>query len=101
MIDKITTHLRNIPTWFSQSLNFWLLWGNPDLTISAAAYIRQDWTMKLIDWLFFWESDHCYKSFLKDVSFATMVLDEHLKAPTYRAAIIIRFEVFGSRTPFV
>ena len=77
-------YLTNIATLMSQAAHTLLFprTGNPDLTISARAHIeaevygRPNWTIArdVIDFIFFWEDDHCYKSFARDVRNAEMFL---------------------------
>jgi len=43
----------------------------PDASLSAWAYVwerdgKRRWLRRLIDGLFFWESEHCYNSFLSE-----------------------------------
>lgn len=61
----------------SQTINSLILMGNPDETISARAY-RTPWprTRKVLDWLFRWEIEHCYKSHQRDVKFAKKILGQ-------------------------
>ena len=45
-----------------------LLWGTADETLSARAWRHhldgsRDWPYKLIDALFFWQSDHCRQAY--------------------------------------
>lgn len=45
-----------------------LLWGKADETLSARAWRHhldgsRDWPYKLIDALFFWQSDHCRQAY--------------------------------------
>lgn len=52
----------------SQLANAVFLFGDQNESISGRAY-RAGWVMtaKFIDWLVFWEKDHCYLSHREDV----------------------------------
>ena len=73
-------YLTNIAILMSQAAHTLLFprTGNPDLTISARAHIeaevygRHGWTTarNVIDWLFFWDENHCAGSFSRDVEHA-------------------------------
>ena len=62
----------------SAFFNVWLFNGNPDESISARCYRegvlldREKWGARrvFIDWLFFWEPEHCMKSYLIDLEHA-------------------------------
>lgn len=60
---------------FSQAVNALLLNGNPDETVSARAY-RRDWeiTEKIINFIFWFDPDHCSNSHERDKKFARSVL---------------------------
>lgn len=57
---------------FDQLVNA-ILGGMADETISSRAHRSQhkNWRWKfmrrLIDWLFFWQKDHCYQSYLAEI----------------------------------
>ena len=59
----------------SQSFNALVLMGNPDETVSARAY-RTPWptVRRILDTMFFWETEHCYKSHQRDITFARKLL---------------------------
>lgn len=61
----------------SQTVNALVFMGNPDETLSARAY-RTPWprTRRVLDWLFFWEVEHCYKSHQRDIAFAKQLLGQ-------------------------
>jgi hypothetical protein len=67
-----------LATCFSQTLNVWLLFGHPDQTVSARAYINQHcigWRLayKTINKVFFWQANHCYSSHIRDVERAEYI----------------------------
>ena len=60
-----------------------LLGGNPNITISASAYLnrhKRPWLYRAINRLFFWQEDHCRDSWVNDIVFARRALFE-LGAP--------------------
>ena len=62
-----------------------LLGGNPNITISASAYLnrhKRPWLYRAINRLFFWQEDHCRDSWVADIVFARKALFE-LGAPKY------------------
>lgn len=65
----------------SQLLNVLLYWntGRPNHSISGDAYrFNRHYTRKTIDWLFsVYEQEHCYKSYMNEVTKAKELLDEH------------------------
>lgn len=68
-----------IATWLSQGANKILLNGSPDMTISARCHINQHrpgWrtARKIINQLFFWQDDHCARSFASDAAYARKIL---------------------------
>lgn len=71
--------LTRIAAWASQTLNLFLLFGHHDQTISARCYVNRHqcgWNFAhwLVNKMFFFDPDHCYKSFMRDVAFAKEVL---------------------------
>jgi hypothetical protein len=75
----MTIYLHNLAVSLSQLANT-LLGGHPDMTISAAAWVRSqtaqgDRVRAAMDALFWWDADHCRESFLRDVQFASRVLN--------------------------
>ena len=75
----MTTYLHNLAVSLSQFANT-LLGGHPDMTISAAAWVRSqtgqgDRVRAAMDALFWWEAEHCRESFLRDVQFASRVFN--------------------------
>lgn len=63
----------------SQFLNWLILFGHPDQTISARCYVnrhRPVWgsAYRVINKIFFWQTDHCRESHKSDVEFARQIL---------------------------
>jgi hypothetical protein len=80
------TYLWNLLEATSQWLNA-LLGGNPNITISAHAYLRREhwpWRYKLINRLFWWQEDHCKLSWASDLMFARKALHELERGPHER-----------------
>ncbi|AGH31835.1 hypothetical protein SLPG_00041 [Salicola phage CGphi29] len=70
--------LTRVAAWMSQTLNLFLLFGHHDQTVSARCYVNRHhpgWNRarKIINAVFFWQPDHCYKSHMADVAFAQQV----------------------------
>jgi hypothetical protein len=70
-----------IAAWLSQGVNCVLLFGHPDQTVSARAWVNRNkgWfpVVRAIDaffWLVFRQSDHCRKSHEADLQFAWEIL---------------------------
>lgn len=61
----------------SQTVNALILMGNPDETLSARAY-RTPWptVRRILDKIYFWETEHCYKSHQRDIDFAKRLLGQ-------------------------
>ena len=62
------SYVKNLLIWADQGLNA-VLAGSPDETLSARAYRLSSssefwfWSMKAIDLIFFWQTDHCRRSY--------------------------------------
>jgi hypothetical protein len=73
--------LARLATLASQAANVLIFNGNPDESISARAWRRQDknprWAAarRIIDRIFFWELGHCHRAYLLDVEHATQYLE--------------------------
>jgi hypothetical protein len=72
------TWFLHIMTWTSQTLNVWVLFGHPDQSISARAYVnrtRPRWrtAYKIINKIFFWQVDHCYTAHHSDLKRAEYI----------------------------
>lgn len=70
-------YLINILVSISQALNT-ILGGNPDMTFSARAYVNRhnkNWNRvyKLVNKIYFWQTNHCATSFAADVEYAKYV----------------------------
>jgi len=75
-------YLWNVLEALSQLLNA-VLGGNPNITVSAAAYLKRDrypWLYRGINAVFFWQENHCRDSWVSDIIFARRALFE-LGAP--------------------
>ena len=73
-----------------------LLGGNPNITISASAYLnrhKRPWAYKAINALFFWQDDHCRDSWVSDIVFARRALFE-LEVPRSKPTGPIRHDTF-------
>jgi len=74
-MQRLITQGLRIMAWFSQTVNVWLLFGHHDQTVSARCFVNQAhplWGVayRLINRIFFWQEDHCERSYLADVSYA-------------------------------
>jgi hypothetical protein len=59
--------LFKLPRMVSRFLNVLLFNGSPAESISGRAYREdRDWTVKVIDTLYFFDTDHCMVSYLLD-----------------------------------
>lgn len=72
--------LLRVSAWLSQTVNLFLLFGHHDQTVSARCYCNREkigWRFfyKLINLIFFWQSDHCRASHEEDVAFAKQVME--------------------------
>ena len=75
-------YLLNIAEALSQLAHV-LLGGNPNITISANAYLKREqrpWVYKAINRVFWWQEDHCRDSWASDIVFARKAMFE-LGAP--------------------
>ena len=64
----------------SQTINALILNGEPDQTISSRAYSCNNvkiWSLveQCINFVFFWDKDHCYNSWLMDVDFSNRIIE--------------------------
>jgi hypothetical protein len=50
-----------------QCLNCLIGSGYADETLSAYCYRQQDWRMKVIDAILWFDKDHCYNSYLSEI----------------------------------
>ena len=87
MITAVLQQLVRLATWTSQGINVWLLWvfgkdeAHPDLTTSARCYVegklrgKRGWDIarRVINFVFFFQTDHCKQSFDKDIEFTQLV----------------------------
>lgn len=66
------TYIKNILIALDQLLGTFF-GGSPDTTISAQCWIwhmrgKRDWPYKLVDAIFWYEEQHCYYSYLSEVT---------------------------------
>lgn len=78
--ESVTKYFFNVLTLVSQTFNAVVLFGNPNETISARGFRNTDkwWgaaTVTVIDFIFFWQDEHCYQRHMKDVAFARKILN--------------------------
>ena len=77
----ITKYLINICTSLSQIINCFILFGHPDTTVCARAYMYKDkkwywwFAYKFFNIFFFWQQNHCKESFEEDLKRAKEVLE--------------------------
>lgn len=65
-----------VAAWMSQGVNCIFLNGHHDQTVSARAFLNKEkpiWNKvyKAINFAIFWDKDHCYSSYLRDVAWAS------------------------------
>jgi hypothetical protein len=77
MIRLRPPYLHRVFDAVSQLLNTALLDGNPNDSISGRAH-KQKWVMseRLINFIFFWEPEHCYWAYMNDLERARKVLED-------------------------
>lgn len=64
----------------SQTINALILNGEPDQTISSRAYSCNNvkmWSLveQCINFVFFWDENHCYKSWVLDLEFSNRIIE--------------------------
>lgn len=74
-------YIKNILIGIDQLINT-IIKGDPDETISSRAWRSYadgslKWPKILIDFIFFWEKDHCYNAYLSEVN--RTQLDEEIR----------------------
>ena len=53
----------------SRAINRYLLGGKPKQMVSSRVYIEdRQWAIKTINFIFFWQENHCREAFYYDVS---------------------------------
>lgn len=60
-----------------------ILNGDEDMSISARSFVmdargKRSWPRKFIDWMFFWQEDHCRNAFISEVEKRIAFLDRNL-----------------------
>lgn len=69
---NVKTYILNFLIGFDQFVNT-IMAGHPDETISSRAWRCKDsskfwgFMRKLIDWLFFFQKEHCYNAYIEEV----------------------------------
>ena len=79
-VRLMTEYLWNVGEGVSQLFNA-TLGGNPNMTFSARCYVNKDkpkWKVahKVVNTLFFFQKDHCKKSWESDIRFANKALTD-------------------------
>lgn len=73
--DVVWTYIWNIAASLSQLLNAVVFFGDCNETLSGRCYREERWwAVRLIDALFWFQSEHCLNSHLADRIFARKVL---------------------------
>jgi len=80
LMQWIKTWIFKLLCLMSQIINALILNGEPDQTISSRAYALSNvkkwaWVEGFINFIFFWEENHCYKSWRLDVEFSKRVIE--------------------------
>ena len=74
----MTSRLHRAADALSQLLNVLIFDGDSNYSISGDAHRLDRVRLKrFIDWVFFWEEDHCLLSYLNDVRKAEKLVEEH------------------------
>lgn len=65
-----------VGAWVSQGVNAIFLNGHHDQTVSSRAFLNRDKTgwkqvHDMINRVVFWEKNHCYSSYMRDVTWAS------------------------------
>lgn len=84
---KVNSLVRWVKAWFlkllvviSQAVNALILNGEPDQTLSSRAYSCNNvkgWSLaeKAINFVFFWDKQHCYNSWMLDLEFSNRIIE--------------------------
>lgn len=80
-MSKVFGQLVRIAAWLSQGINVLFLYGHQDQTVSSRLYSNRNkkyWNAarKTVNFVFFWQEDHCYKSYKADVDWALEMLNK-------------------------
>ena len=84
-MNRLLEQFIRISAWLSQGVNCIFLFGSEDMTVSARCYFNQDklvWGVayELINFIFFWQVDHCKHSAGRDAEHSQQVLEMWEKA---------------------
>lgn len=82
LAQRIMLQLSRISAWISQGINCLIFFGHHDQTLSARAYVGyrlrgvKAWSIPyyVLNWLFFWQVDHCMASHSEDEAFAQEII---------------------------
>lgn len=74
-MDHIAEYVSRVLAWLSQGVNCVFLGGHHDQTVSARCYVQRQepkWSKAyaLINRVFFWEDDHCKRSYERDLAWS-------------------------------
>lgn len=76
-MNRFLEQLSRVAAWFSQGANCIFLAGHQNRTVSSRAHAEsyggsENWRLakSLIDKLFFWQDEHCYQSYMRDIRWA-------------------------------
>lgn len=81
---KLSKYITNVLIGFDQFINTIFL-GYPDETISSRAWQSQgsskfwNFMRKLIDWMFYFQEDHCYNAYRAEVQRHQIILNKAQK----------------------
>lgn len=73
--------LVRIAAWASQGVNVIFMFGHQDQTVSSRLYVNRDkkyWGLAyhIVNLLFLWQDNHCYKSYKADLEWAIEMLSK-------------------------
>lgn len=82
----MSTYFGRVRTIFSQALNVVFFGGDEDESLSARSYREKEsspfWakSYQILNKVFFWDDNHCYKEFLEDYNKAEALVRKYDKA---------------------
>lgn len=70
-------YIKRVWSAFSQMLNVVFLFGHPNESISGRSH-REPWprAKRVINWMFWWQKDHCRSAYMTDITWAKAYLDQ-------------------------
>lgn len=82
LVRRAVLQIARISAWLSQGINCLIFFGHHDQTLSARAYVGyrlrgiKAWAIPYyaLNWLFFWQVDHCMASHGEDEAFAQEII---------------------------